>query len=474
MKKLTILIILITLAGFAFSQSVEIKDSADQILLKVNDEGTDKSSITIPLSGTVPDILSNKLYNLNGSLKWSGSTLATGSSLWTLDGSNVYRNSGNVGIGTTNPLSKLSVIASSGHDAAIYGISTDESVHGVMGEAEAINSRGVFGRASGTNSKGVVGYASGEGGVGVVGTSDNGNGVFGGAGVTQGSGVYGEAHGSMGFGIKGLAHGVTGHGVYGQAIHASGINYGVRGKTESPNGWAGYFEGRGYFSGNVGIGTTSPASKLSVGGVGMTWATISGVAVVSGGVGVFGQSTDTGDGFNVGGVFMANGIHGTGVYGEIGNAGKAVHGRAWNAEINGGFGGYFESEGIYGVGAQCFGYGISGTGVAGLATNTNAVANYGGKFEADGTNGRGVYGYATHATGTNYGVHGITNSPAGWAGYFEGRGYFSGNVGIGTTSPNSKLSIVGLSEYADNTAALAASLAVGDLYRTGDLLKIVH
>ena len=49
-----------------------------------------------------------------------------------------------------------------------------------------------------------------------------------------------------------------------------------------------------------------------------------------------------------------------------------------------------------------------------------------------------------------------------------------GNVGIGTIAPGSILSIVGLLEYADNAAALTGGLVAGDLYRTGDLLKIVH
>ena len=109
-----------------------------------------------------------------------------------------------------------------------------------------------------------------------------------------------------------------------------------------------------------------------------------------------------------------------------------------------------------------------------MAQNSGDVTNYGGNFNTSGGLGIGVYGYALHSTGINYGVKGKTDSPNGWAGYFEGRGYFSGNVGIGTTTPGSKLSIVGLSEYANNTAALAASLVAGDLYRTGDLLKIVH
>ena len=53
----------------------------------------------------------------------------------------------------------------------------------------------------------------------------------------------------------------------------------------------------------------------------------------------------------------------------------------------------------------------------------------------------------------------------------------NGNVGIGTTSPNSKLAVVGLPAYANNAAAVTGGLAVGDFYRTGgdpDLVCVVH
>ncbi len=50
----------------------------------------------------------------------------------------------------------------------------------------------------------------------------------------------------------------------------------------------------------------------------------------------------------------------------------------------------------------------------------------------------------------------------------------SGNVGIGTTTPTSKLQVVGIVEYSNNAAALAGGLTIGAFYRTGDVLKVVH
>lgn len=51
--------------------------------------------------------------------------------------------------------------------------------------------------------------------------------------------------------------------------------------------------------------------------------------------------------------------------------------------------------------------------------------------------------YATVSTYEGIAVYGKNTSGLGWGGYFEGGGYFSGNVGIGTTTPSTKLNVEG-------------------------------
>jgi hypothetical protein len=53
--------------------------------------------------------------------------------------------------------------------------------------------------------------------------------------------------------------------------------------------------------------------------------------------------------------------------------------------------------------------------------------------------------------------------------------YFAKSVGTGATDWNLVLTApVVTPQYADNSAALFAGLVAGQIYRTGDLLKIVH
>ena len=89
--------------------TVKDQEATPHTLMQVNDEGI-AGSITLNQLTTIGTPAS-KLYNLGGVLHWSGSPVATGgSSLWILNGANIYRSSGNVGIGAINPLNKLHIL----------------------------------------------------------------------------------------------------------------------------------------------------------------------------------------------------------------------------------------------------------------------------------------------------------------------------------------------------------------------------
>lgn len=72
---------------------------------------------------------------------------------------------------------------------------------------------------------------------------------------------------------------------------------------------------------------------------------------------------------------------------------------------------------------------------------------------------------------------GFATGPTGGTRYERMRITSSGNVGIGTIDPKSKLHVVGLSVYANNAAAVAGGLTAGAFYRTGadpDVVCVVH
>lgn len=201
---------------------------------------------------------------------------------------------------------------------------------------------------------------------------------------------------STGTSIRGLATATNGTGVFGGANAGSGTTTGVY-------GWSGSNNGRGVF------GDTTASSGAVVGVFGNTRS--------STGSGVYGNSTSA-TGVTIGGQFRAQSNQGRGVFGAATSPTGITYG-------------------VYGWTPSNAGRGVFGDATAG------GGVTYGVFGHAVSTVGHGVYGLASATSGANFGVRGKTNSASGYAGYFEGRGYFSDNVGIGVANPQAELHVAG-------------------------------
>lgn len=125
--------------------------------------------------------------------------------------------SGNVGIGTTTPTTKLSALSSTPGISAIYGESA--TGRGVWGKSTS--SRGVYGES--TSLEGVYGISSS--GTGVLGASTSGSGVYGQTAVSSltAAGVYGKGIGSGSIGVIGESNLDNAVGVFGVSTSPGGV-----------------------------------------------------------------------------------------------------------------------------------------------------------------------------------------------------------------------------------------------------------
>ncbi len=349
----------------------------------------------------------------------------------------------------------------------VWGAATSETgvTYGVRGIAASVNGRGVFGTASaetGTN-YGVYGSASSPSGFGLFGEgpgiaikgrttgSAAVSAVSGETNSSQGIALQGDATAVTGinYGVKGTSQSPDGFGVLGSAPDlgvkgvasaATGITYGVYGDSKSSGGYGVFGEG------NTGVmGRSYYATGAGVAGSGQDYGT-TGQAVAPAGTtyGVYGSAVSLG-GKGVYGTAPATGLHGVatsttatayGVIGEtLSSMGAALFG---SASSNLG-----TTYGVYGVSASSDGCGVYGS-----------SKRYGLFGQTDANYGCALYGLSLANAGTTFGVKVFVGSPDGFSGYFEGGKFFvSGRVGIGTAAPEQALHVAGSAIKTDGSTA---------------------
>lgn len=200
---------------------------------------------------------------------------------------------GNVGLGTTNPTQKLSVVTTSESGEAIIGSnnSTNNSTFpvGIVGQSNGPQGVGVYGSANSTTGAnvGIFGVTVSPTGMGVEGVSDastgGGNGTSGVAGFFNattgtGTGVSGTTYTPEGAGVVGSAEATgstaTAYGVEGTSSAPKGAgvegmstaNIGVSGVTSAAAGLGGYFDNTA--AGNILVGAVNGTHKFRVDGTG--------------------------------------------------------------------------------------------------------------------------------------------------------------------------------------------------------------
>jgi hypothetical protein len=367
--------------------------------------------------------------------------------LWTapdtVGDSILVQSNGNIGLGTTAPGSKLTVVGRIEADASGPGAS-------LLGQSDS----GSAVRGASASGPGVFG--SSQTSIGVIGTSDSFVGV---RGFSLGeTGVLGQSSSAAHWGVRGDNDAPGGTGIYGQALNGTGVRgfsvtgFGVWGESASFTGVQAHSTtGYGLFSEsttNIGMYSKAPGHDAVVGESGAT-----------GRSGVFGFNT-TAQGFGVAGYNTVNstygflggdvGAHGfsatgvgvrgattTGVAGLFFGPVQIVHGNAAHAVIadgliystNGGFkfpdgtvqntaasaaGSIVHDNTLIGVGTSSAPLGVAHplvlTGSGGLLATITGV-----NLSSDGPGIRGEGDVGVVGEGHTVGVAGVTLDPTGTA-----------------------------------------------------------
>jgi hypothetical protein len=231
-------------------------------------------------------------------------------------------------------------------------------------------------------------------------------------------------------------------------------------------------------TGNIGIGTTTPLTKFHIKRTGVNGAGLASAAIVA----TDGKTIGDGIGLDFFGHDSGNNEQGYGSFRysitnpTAGSEASELSITTWNAGAN--------TERIK----------VSSTGNVGIGTTaptskldiTTTVEQL--RLSYDATHSTYFQQFSNHdfiikptSTGSVYfGAFAATNMAR-----FSATGALTlnssdntsftgtGNVGIGTTAPTSKLQVVGLLEYATNALAITGGLTVGAFYHTSGVVKVV-
>ena len=199
---------------------------------------------------------------------------------------------------------------------------------------------------------------------------------------------------------------------------------------------------------NIGIGTITPAAdrKLDlttslVNGLHGTSSNVSGRGVIgevtgaTGAIGVYGRNLNGSGGTTYGGYFLAT-------VGTAGGYGVRAEGSTYGI-----YGLCPKTGAITNYGGDFLAKGDTGIGVKGSVDATTGV-NYGGRFSSvsTSTGAAGVYGTSTAASGTTYGVHGVSLTST------SGTGVRGEGGSIGTSGTTLTATGIGVSGFADHAS----------------------
>ena len=225
--------------------------------------GTTSPSDVLAVNGPVflgnitPAATASRLYNSGGSLYWNGSLVGGATTgTWTTDGTNVWRTGGNVGIGTSTPWSDIAGAS------ALLDLTTNGTVRITLHDTgstqeEKLSSDGTgfyidsAGAAQGTNNNIVFRVASGNSSYSTYE-----------AGRFTSGGLFGVGTTSP----------------WAQVSASSTSANPAFAVQQNSTGPAAVFVG-----GNIGIGTTTPGSLLSVAGI-ANWTTATSTYYSTGGI----------------------------------------------------------------------------------------------------------------------------------------------------------------------------------------------